>query len=163
MSDDRLFASNNAIGRKWYFLNIIILAVITVLTKYIFSDYIIPNVRTEVYEIIANGIMYFAYLIYIITFFALIDRRLYDACGVRDNKGYKNTSAILKFAVCFQILILVGKACNVDVPVSYDVLQYVAWFFNVIFLIIAFCLGFVNGKISNLTYEQYKNKIKYQW
>ena len=24
MSDDRLFASNNAIGRKWYFINLII-------------------------------------------------------------------------------------------------------------------------------------------
>ena len=30
MSDDRLFASNNAIGRKWYFLNLIILATLII-------------------------------------------------------------------------------------------------------------------------------------
>lgn len=162
MSDDRLFASNNAIGRKWYILNIVILAVITVITRNVFMDYIIPNVKTEVYAIIASGMMYFAYLIYIITFFALIDRRLYDACGVRDNKEYKNTSAVLKFAVCFQVLILVGQACNIKLAISYELLQGIAWLFNAIFLIITFCLGFVKGKISNLTYEEYKNKIKYQ-
>ena len=48
MSDDRLFASNNAIGRKWYFLNIVILSVITLITKYIFEDHIIPNVTANI-------------------------------------------------------------------------------------------------------------------
>lgn len=162
MSDDRLFASNNAIGRKWYIINIVILAIITLATKYAFTEYIIPNVKTEVYEIIANGMMYFAYIIYVITFFSLIDRRLYDACGARDNKGYRNTSGILKFAVFFQILILTGQACNVTLPVSYSALQSIAWLFNGIFLVITFILAFISGKISNMTYEEYKNKIKYQ-
>ena len=96
MSDDRLFASNNAIGRKWYFLNIIILTIITLVTKYIFEDHIFPNVTTEVYEIIAKGILYFAYIIYAVTFFALIERRLYDAVGSREKQGYKNTSGFLQ-------------------------------------------------------------------
>ncbi len=162
MSDDRLFASNNAIGRKWYVINIIILAMITIATKYAFTEYIIPNVKTEVYEIIANGMMYFAYIVYVITFFSLIDRRLYDICGARDNKGYRNTAGILQFAVLFQILILTGQACNVTLQVSYSALQSIAWLFNGIFLVITFILAFINGKISNMTYEEYKNKIKYQ-
>ena len=90
MSDDRLFASNNAIGRKWYFINLFILAVVSFFTNLVFTDYIIPNVTTDVYNIIAKGILYFLFLIYLITFFALIDRRLYDVFGTREVKGYKN-------------------------------------------------------------------------
>lgn len=162
MSDDRLFASNNAIGRKWYFLNIIILAIITVATQYVFDTYIINSVRTEVYEIIATWSLYIIYMIYVVTFFALVERRLYDISAARDSALYKNISAILKFAVCFQILILVGQFCKVDINVSYDLLQLIAYFFDGLFLFIAFIIGFINGKISNMTYEEYKNQIKYK-
>ncbi len=162
MSDDRLFASNNAIGRKWYFLNMIILAIITIATQYGFDTYILPNVRTEVYEIIATWTLYIAYIIYLVTFFSLIERRLYDISAARDSSTYKNVSAILKFTVCFQLLIIVGQHCEVDIPVSYDLLQIIAWIFDGIFLFIAFILGFINGKISNMTYEEYKNQIKYK-
>lgn len=162
MSDDRLFASNNAIGRKWYFLNIIILSIITLITKFVFEDHIFPNVTTEVYEIIAKGILYFAYIIYTVTFFALIERRLYDATGSREKKSYRNTSAILQFAVILQLAILIAKATNMTLPVDIELLQLVAWFFNGIFALIVVILCFMKGQISNLTYEQYRNKIKYE-
>lgn len=162
MSDDRLFASNNAIGRKWYYINILILAILTAVTELTFREYIIPNIKSDVYELIAKGMMYFAYVIYLITFFALIDRRLYDICGERDTKGYTKVSSILKFTVCFQLLILVCRFLSIDLPVSLDMLQGIAWIFNGIFLAIVFILGFFKGKISSMTYEQYKNKIKYK-
>lgn len=162
MSDDRLFASNNAIGRKWYYINIAILAIITVITEYAFTEYIIPNVKTEVYDIIAHWMMYFAYTIYLITFFALIDRRLYDICGARDTKGYANTSAVLKLAVCFQIIIIVAQATGINPSINYDLLQGIAWILDGIFLIIAFLLGFFKGKISNLTFGEYKERLKYK-
>ena len=99
MSDDRLFASNNAIGRKWYFLNLIILSVIVTFTHLLFKDHIIPHVISDVYVIIAKGFLYLAYIVYLITFFALIERRLYDITGTRDSKAYRNISSILTFAV----------------------------------------------------------------
>lgn len=162
MSDDRLFASNNAIGRKWYFLNLIILAVIVVATKFGFDDYIFPNVRTEVYELMAQWTLYILYGVYLITFFALVERRLYDICGERDTNQYKNLSAVLQFAVLFQILVVVLPNCEVQLPISNELLQYIAFFFDGIFVFTAFCIGFISGKISNLTYEEYKNQLKYK-
>ena len=162
MSDDRLFASNNAIGRKWYFLNIVILSVITLITKYIFDDHIIPNVTTEVYEIIAQGILYFAYIIFAVTFFALIERRLYDAVGTRERSGYKNTSSFLQLAVFFQLAVLFINKQNISIPISVDVLQLIAWALNGLFLLIVLVLCFLKGQISNLTYDEYRKKVKYE-
>lgn len=162
MSDDRLFASNNAIGRKWYFLNMIILSVITLITKYVFENHIIPNVTTEVYELIAQGILYFAYIIYAVTFFALIERRLYDAVGTREKNGYKNTAGFLQFAVVFQIAIILINVLNINIPVSVDLLQSIAWITNSIFAFIVLILCFLKGQISNLTYDEYRKKIKYE-
>lgn len=163
MSDDRLFASNNAIGRKWYFLNIIILAVITVITRYVFNEFLIPNAKTDAYVLIAQGLMYFAYTIYLITFFALIDRRLFDIFGARDTKGYANVSAWLKLAVCLQALILIAQYFNIEPQgISLDFLQGIAWILNGIFLIITFIIGFIKGKISCLTFDQYKKQLKYK-
>ena len=162
MSDDRLFASNNAIGRKWYFLNLIILSVIVFATKFGFDDYIFPSVRTEVYELIAQWILYILYGVYLITFFALVERRLYDICGERDTDKYKNLSAILQFAVLFQILVVVLPNCEIQLPISNELLQYIAYFFDGVFALTALLIGFVKGKISNMTYEEYKNQLKYK-
>lgn len=162
MSDDRLFASNNAIGRKWYFLNIIILAVITYITKVVFSVHIIPNVTTDTYYLIANGILYFLYLIYLITFFALIDRRLYDISGRRDSNLYKNISVILKLAVFIQFLYLYCLWKQPQLPISYEQLYFISIILNMIFITIVFIIGLLKGKISNLSYDEYKRKIKYQ-
>lgn len=162
MSDDRLFASNNAIGRKWYFINLIILTIIAYIVQYIFTDHIIPNVVSDVYEIIAKGILYFAYLIFLITFFALIERRLYDVCGKRDSNGYKNTSAVLKFAIFLQILALYCEWQNPTWFVPNELVTLAAMVFDIIFFVIIFILAFLKGSISNLSYEEYRKKIKYE-
>ncbi|HIS89569.1 TPA: hypothetical protein IAA87_09140 [Candidatus Avigastranaerophilus faecigallinarum] len=162
MSDDRLFVSNNAIGRKWYFINIFILTIIAFLTQTIFINYIIPNVTSEVHEIIAKWILYIAYLFFLITFFALIERRLFDICGKRDTKVYKNTSAILKLAVFCQILSLYCQWQKPTIPISYSTIDFIAMIMDLIFFIVVFILGFIKGKISCLTYEEYRQKIKYE-
>ncbi len=161
MSDDRLFASNNAIGRKWYFLNLIILFFITAATNLIFKDYVIPHTTTEIYTKIAYGMLYFAYLIYAVTFFALIDRRLFDVTGDRDSKIYKNISGVLKFIVAFHIIIIIFENLSVKLPVSYDILWFIVSLADIVFVFITLLIGFFKGKISNLTYEEYKKKIKY--
>ena len=162
MSDDRLFASNNAIGRKWYFINLFILAVVSFFTNLVFTDYIIPNIITEVYSLIAKGILYFLFLIYLITFFALIDRRLYDVFGTREVKEYKNVSGFLSFVVIFQLIVIICKWKAVAVPISIEILEVCAAVLDLLFMFIIFVLGFFKGKISNLTYEQYRKKIKYE-
>lgn len=162
MSDDRLFVSNNAIGRKWYFINIFILTIIAFVTQTIFIDFVIPNVTSEVHEIIAKGILYFAYIFFLITFFALIERRLFDVCGKRDTKEYKNISAILKLAVFCQIVSLYCNWQKPNIPISYSTIDYIAMIMDLVFLLIVFILGFKKGKISSLTYNEYKNKIKYE-
>ncbi len=162
MSDDRLFASNNAIGRKWYYINLFILAIITFFIHTVFTDYIIPNVTTEVYELIAKGILYFLYLIYLITFFALIDRRLYDVCGTRETKGYKRTSGFLAFIVLFQLFVIICHWKSLPTPVPIESLEVCTIVLNFCFIFIVFILGLLKGKISNLTYEQYRKKIKYE-
>ncbi len=162
MSDDRLFASNNAIGRKWYCINIVVLTIITYFTQLIFTDHIIPNVISEVYVIIATGFLYFAYLIFLITFFALIERRLFDICGTRDTKGYRNTLAILKFAVFCQIFSLYCQWQKPQLPISYVSIDYITMVMDLVFLAIVFALCFIKGKISCLTYDKYRKKIKYE-
>lgn len=162
MSDDRLFASNNAIGRKWYFINIITLTIITYVTQVVFTQHIIPNVTTEVYDLIAKGMLYFAYLIFLITFFALIERRLFDICGTRETKGYRNTSSILKFAVFCQILSLYCQWQKPPIPVSYDLIEFIAMIMEIIFFAIVIILGFIKGKISCLSYDEYRKKVKYE-
>jgi len=162
MSDDRLFASNNAIGRKWYYINLIILTIIASVTNYIFLNHIIPNVTSDVYEIIAKGIMYFLYIIYLITFFALIDRRLYDICGTRESKGYRNTSAVLGLAVFVQIVSIYCAWQKPPIQIPYEIIDFAAMIFDMLFFLIVFIIGLIKGKISNLSYEEYRKKIKYQ-
>lgn len=162
MSDDRLFASNNAIGRKWYCLNLIILSIIAVGTHIIFKDHIIPNVTSDVYEIIAKGFLYFAYVIYIITFLALIERRLYDVTGTRDAKGYRNTSYIMTLAVFSVAVDAFYKWKNPVTPIPEEIISMAAFIFGILFAVIAFVLLFLKGSISNLSYEEYRNKIKYE-
>ena len=161
MSDDRLFASNNAIGRKWYFLNLIILAVITASTHVLFTKHIIPNVTSDVYEIIAKGFLYLAYIIYLITFFALIERRLYDATGTRDSKTYRNISSITTLAIFSVGLEIFCRLKNPSTPIPPEIISGLADIMAPIFAIIVFGLIFPKGNISNLSYEEYRRKIKY--
>ena len=162
MSDDRLFASNNAIGRKWYALNLLILSLIAGGTHYLFNEHIIPHVTTDVYELIAKGFLYFAYLIYTVTFFALIERRLYDVTGTRDSKGYRNTSSILTLSIFAVGLGLFCKWKNFSTPIPEEIITLSAHVLGVIFVLIMIILLFMKGSISNLSYEQSRRKIKYE-
>lgn len=161
MSDDRLFASNNAIGRKWYFINIVILCIIALVTQVFFNSYIFKNVTNDTYMLIADFIRYFVYLVYLITFFALLDRRLYDISGDRRNNKYKSTSGIISFCIIFQFAVLVLPYTKAGHSLPIEVLQQFAYFTDFLFLIIVFAMGFIRGSISNMSYEEYKNKIKY--
>ena len=58
--DTRLFASNNPIGRIWYFINIIILAIVTIATKVLVLEYILPNANPS-FNFAIKCILYFAY------------------------------------------------------------------------------------------------------
>ena len=162
MSDDRLFASNQAIGRKWYYINIVLLTVIAFITDYVIKQIIYPNVTTEFYINFTKWILYFAYFIFIITFFALIERRLYDLSGSRSSKTYKNIFQILEIIVIYQAAILILPYTNIEIPIDINQLQDIANIFDIIFLIITFLIGLKRGKISCLTNEEYKNKIKYE-
>ncbi len=162
MSDDRLFASNNAIGRRWYFLNLIILSLIAAGTHLLFKDHIIPNVTSDVYEIIAKGFLYLAYIIYLVTFFALIERRLYDVTGTRDSKTYRNISSILTFAIFSIGLEIFCRLKNPNIPIPAEVITGCATIMGPVFILFVIGLIFPKGTISNLSYEEYRRKIKYE-
>ena len=161
MSDDRLFASNQAIGRKWYYINIVLLVIIAYITNYVIKQIIYPSVTTDFYIAFTKGVLYFAYFIFIITFFALIERRLYDLSGSRSSKTYKNIFQILEIIVIYQAAILILPYINIEIPIDINQLQQIANIFDIIFLVITFLIGFKRGKISCLTKEEYKNKLKY--
>ena len=162
MSDDRLFVSNNAIGRKWYFLNLLILAAITYGTYFLFNNLIIPNITSEDYQIITPWIMYFFMAVYAVTLLSLIDRRLFDIFETRDAKGYRRISVIITLTVIFQLFTLYCNWKNPVLPVSNETLFVIAGFLDTILGFIVFLIIFIKGKISNLTYEQYKKKTKYK-
>ncbi len=163
MSDDRLFASNNPIGRKWYFINLIILSIIFILTLFVFPTYIIPNTKTEIYYLISKIIMYFLYLIYLVTFFSLIDRRLYDITGNRDSIFYILISRLMTFIIFYEIFIAINHLIPLKIPVYYMSLLYeIAGYLIIIFTLITVLIGFFKGKISGQTYKEYRNRIKYQ-
>ena len=162
MSDDRLFASNNAIGRKWYFINLIILIFLSFIIHILFRDYIIPNATTETYTIIATWISYFLYLILLITFFSLVERRLYDVAGKRDTISYKQISSFLQIIVVFQVGVIAVQFFPIGEQLPINSLQLIAGFFDAVFLLIVFILCFIKGKISNFTYEEYKRRDKYR-
>ena len=64
MSDDRLFATNTPIGRKWYYLNLLILSGITTVTYFFFTKKVIPGIEGADHITIANWILYF-FLFYV--------------------------------------------------------------------------------------------------
>lgn len=161
MSDDRLFASNNAIGRKWYVINIVLLAVITAVTKYVLCTYIIPYTTSELFKIISKGLLWLFYGGYMITFFSLIDRRLFDVFGTRDAKGYRNISAIIGFAIFWQIFTIYCLVKKPPIPLPMDIIVLVAIILDVVFFSIVITIAFMKGQISDLSYEEYRNKIKY--
>lgn len=162
MSDDRLFASNNAIGRKWYFLNLIILAAISYGVNWAFTNYILQNTTNDAYSFIAKFMEFFLYLILFITLLSLIDRRLYDVAGDRRNNTYKNISTLMTFCVFFEIAALISLNTQFNLPLPSAVVQQLTYVFAGVFAVVTIILGLPNGQISNLSYEKYRQKIKYE-
>lgn len=162
MSDDRLFASNGAIGRKWYFLNLIFLSGITYGINYFFNNYILENVKTEDYSFIAHFIEGFVYLLLFITFLSLIDRRLYDITGDRSSNSYRTVSSIIVLCFFIQIALLVSINTNFTLPITEAMAKQLSLISAGIFGVILIVLSMIKGQIANLSYEQYRKKMKYQ-
>ena len=163
MSDDRLFASNNAIGRKWFFLNIIIIIIITLFTGYIFDYFIFPYVKTNEYHIIAKSILVFLYIIYTVTFLSLIDRRIYDILGDRDKLWYKFLNSFIFLVVLFNVYnfcIDYNIVKKVIIPI--DLSYFITICLNFLFIFIVFILGIIKGQISSISSREYKKKIRYK-
>ncbi len=161
MSDDRLFASNNAIGRKWYYINLIILSCISYCIYIGFSDYVIPNTISETYTLIATWASYFIYLILLVTFFSLVERRLYDITGKRDTSGYKNSSSLLQFIILFQLVTLILNYFKLADLSLIQLMQQVANVLDLVFVLFVIIVGLFKGKISNISLEEYRKKDRY--
>ena len=162
MSDDRLFASNNAIGRKWYFINLILLAGISYGINWGFTNYILENTTNDAYSFIAKFMEYFVYIILFITLLSLIDRRLYDVSGDRRKSSYKNISTLLAFCIFFEIAAVISANTQFTLPIPSAVVQQLTYVFAGVFAAITVLLGLPSGQISNLSYEKYRQKIKYE-
>ena len=161
MSDDRLFASNNAIGRKGYIINLITLAALTYATNRIFVKSIFPFVTDEVYFLIAKILFFFLMIVYSITLLALVDRRIYDVCGKRDCALYKNLSGTFNFFVIVLVIVLVQYLKNFKTIIPQNILEASGIFSILALAFIIFVLSFLKGKISNMTFDNYKKKDKY--
>lgn len=148
MTDDRIFASNNAIGRKFYVGNIIILIIVFIVTNKVFEKYIFPYTTDETYLKIAQCFSWVIYLIYVVTLFSLVDRRLYDICGTRDSGVYKNISGFLTFSIVVQLIALINYYQNIIPMISKQTLSGIGILFAGIYTFIMFILAFLKGKIS---------------
>ncbi len=163
MSDDRLFASNNAIGRKWFFLNIIILCIITIITGYIFNNFIIPDVRTEEYYVIAKSMLIFLYVVYAVTFLSLVDRRIYDILGDRDKTAYKISSAFVFLVVLFNVYVFSAETHIIkQAMINTDTAYCISIVLDIMFILMIFIAGMVKGQISSISMDEYKRRIRYK-
>ncbi|MBQ3640420.1 hypothetical protein II906_00575 [bacterium] len=161
MSDDRLFASNNAIGRKWYYINMIIIAALAYGVYYFFGEYVYPNVKNASYTAIGTVIENFIYVIFVITFLALIDRRLYDIAGSRSKEPYKTLSGLLGFVIAFQVLTIILNYIELPVELPLEMMQSLAYILDYIALFIIAIIGLIKGKISSKAYYEYSSNDKY--
>ena len=99
--------------------------------------------------------------IYLITFFALIERRLFDVTGTRDSKIYRNVSSILTLAIFSIGVEIFCKLKNPSTPIPPEIITGLATIMAPIFCLFVIGLIFPKGTISNLSYEEYRRKIKY--
>ena len=64
--------------------------------------------------------------------------------------------------IFFQIITWFIKIGKINLSIDIAILEPMAFLLGILFLIIAFFIGLKKGKITNLTYEEYKNKIRYE-
>ncbi len=161
MSDDRLFATNNPIGRKWYFINIVILIAITIGTNYVLNEHIMPSVTSEFYDSVGKLMRYLLNGAYAITLLSLIDRRSYDVFGTRDSKGYKFISSIITIAALVWLFVIYYIHKHPPIYITEELFYNIVMIVSIVFILVVFGLMFPKGKMSNLSYEEYRNKIRY--
>jgi len=163
MSDDRLFSSNNAIGRKWFFLNIIILIIITAVTGFIFDNFIFPDVRSDDYRIISESMLFFLYAVYVVTFLSLVDRRLYDVLGDREKVSYKIITAFVILTVLFNAYCYAcGHKLIKVFLIDFNLALAVTVILNFMFMVLVLIVGILRGKISSISFDEYRRRIKYK-
>ncbi len=158
MGEGKFFTSNNAIGKKDYLKGVIIIALITFFTYYIFNNFIMTSLKTPDQGTIAKYISYFLYIIYALNLFILIDRRLFDIFEARDSKGYKLCTFVIELIIFVQLFVGYIIGTNQQISVPNEFLIYISFFTGFIFLLIIFSIAFVKGKITEMTYQEYKRK-----
>lgn len=144
MQDDiRLFSANSPINRVWYFVNLFILGILVSGAHIGIKDYVIPNANPG-YESPIKFFMYFIYFILTITFLMLIDRRIFDIFGARDNDKYITLSKIINISAI--IMFVLGIMIKINVPYS-NILSICLLIIASIFAIIVFIIGFIPKQV----------------
>ncbi len=149
MADDKIYASNNAINRRFYIGNIIILLIVYLITYKVFEKYIFPYATDESYLKIAHYFSWFLYILYVITLFSLVDRRLYDICGTRDSNVYKNISNFLTTIITILIAAFINHYFAFIPIIQEQTVSMIGMAAAWIYLFIMFILSFIRGKISS--------------
>ena len=73
-----------------------------------------------------------------------------------------NFIIVIKFIVLYQIAIIALRWFEIGSSLPLEQMQSIATLLDIVFLFIVFILGLIKGKISNLTYIEYKKKDKYK-
>ncbi len=142
IEDSRLFSSNSPIGRVFYFINMVLLVFLALGVHIGITSYMLP-VITPSFVLPVKIALYFSYIIFIITFFMLIDRRLFDICGSRDTKGYLFISKIINFVILLFVLSVIAFITGSQLaPLVYKIFEIFLGIFALLILI----LGFIPGK-----------------
>ena len=142
IEDTRLFSANNPIGRLWYYINILILAVLTVGVHIGITEYVLPSIN-ESFRLAIWIVLIFSYFIFAITFFMLADRRLYDICGSRDANLYVWCSKLIGLIISLFVIAGIAHLTHTPIPeIGYDILKACALGYAVY----AFIIGLIPGK-----------------
>lgn len=145
MEDRSLFSANNPIGRVWYFINLFILGIIVAFIHIGIKYILLPKANAS-YELAIQCILYFAYIFFIMTFFMLIDRRLYDIFESRDSNVYNLVSKIIGAFVTIYFLFGIAFAVGINISeIFYSILYTV----TILFALLVFILGFIPGKLTH--------------
>jgi|GEM_PF-6132251 len=142
--DGGLFPANSPIGRFWYYLNLFILAFLAVSAHIGILKCVLPAANTA-YHIPIKAILYFIYFILAVTFFMLLDCRIFDIAGSRDSDVYRMLSKISSLIIFLLIFSIAGYFNIINIPAEYSSMLIIPFW---IFVFMTFILGFIPGKLT---------------
>lgn len=142
--DGRLFSANSPIGRFWYYLNLFLLAFLAVSAHIGILNYVLPAANPS-YHAPIKAILYFIYFILAVTFFMLLDRRIFDIAGSRDSGAYQFISKISSLVIFLLILSAAAYFKIINIPESYNSMLIIPFW---IFIFMVFILGLIPGKLT---------------